>query len=127
MEKESSITNTEEEAAALCGTLAGVFHGTPAGILATEARGQREVLASDTMPVDLGGQRDAFERLGFVFGTAVPGDPLFQYVTLPQGWSKKRGNHSLWTTIVDETGKERVSVFYKAAHYDRCAFAQLVK
>jgi hypothetical protein len=70
-------------------------------------------------------ERQKFLDLGFTFGDPVPGDPLFQQATLPEGWSKQPTDHSMWTKIVDDRGVERVEVFYKAAYYDRSAFMRL--
>jgi hypothetical protein len=51
----------------------------------------------------------------------VPGDPLFCDATIPDGWTKKATEHAMWSSIVDTRGIEMVSVFYKAAFYDRSA------
>ena len=98
---------------------------TAAGILAQEARGQAEMVASDVLPTDISCGREALEALGFTFGEPVPGDPLFTAVTLPQGWSRRGSNHDMWSYIVDDLGRNRVAVFYKAAFYDRRAYATL--
>lgn len=87
-----------------------------------EARGQKELLASEVLPSEiLWCTQEDMEALGFVFGDLVKNDPLFRHVTLPQGWSRKGTEHSMWTAVVDERGIERVAVFYKAAFYDRSA------
>lgn len=98
------------------------------GIYAQEAQGQREVVNSTALPTDLGNGDDTdqdYEALGFVFGEVNPVDPLFRQATLPQGWTKQGTEHSMWSKIVDERGIERVSIFYKAAFYDRRAFMRL--
>jgi len=100
--------------------------GNPAGFIeASEARGQQELLESDVLPVDMSPSREAFERAGFKFGEPVQDDPIFVKATLPTGWSRKGSDHSMWTYIVDEQGRERVSIFYKAAFYDRSAHMSL--
>jgi hypothetical protein len=98
---------------------------TGAPIEAQEARGQQQLLTSDRMPVDLGGELEAFEALGFTFGTPDPADPLFMPATLPDGWAREGSAHAMWSYIVDQHGRRRVSVFYKAAFYDRSAHAGL--
>jgi hypothetical protein len=100
--------------------LAALFNALPGGIEAQEARGQRELVNSDTLPVDCR-DKSAFERMGIKFGDPVPGDSLFVYVELPNGWSKKGTDHSMWSKLVDDKGRERASIFYKAAFYDRKA------
>jgi hypothetical protein len=91
-----------------------------AGIEAQEAQGQRELLASTTLPSDIDDQ-NAFEALGFTFGPPVEGDPLFREATLPEGWKREGSEHAMWSYIVDARGIRRVNVFYKAAFYDRRA------
>lgn len=97
---------------------------TPGGIEAQEARGQAMLVQSDLLPIDLSPSREAFERVGFVFGE--PEDELFVRVTLPSGWARAAGKHQMWSTIRDGLGRERVGVFYKAAFYDRRSDARLV-
>jgi len=105
----------------------------PDGILGQEAQGQREIVNSTVLPVDMGWQREGepppqgqFEALGFTFGDVVDGDPLFRHATLPDGWRREGTEHSMWTGILDERGIPRVAVFYKAAFYDRKAHMSLV-
>lgn len=110
--------------AAQCGQMDNfIAASTPGGIEAQEKRGQVEQAKKQTLPQDL--KRAEFEALGFVFGE--PLDDLFVNVTFPTGWEKKPTDHSMWTDIVDETGKKRGAIFYKAAFYDRSAHAYLVK
>lgn len=94
--------------------------GDGSGIEAQEARGQKQLLESTVLPTR-GSEDPTFVELGFVFGDPVKGDPLFREATLPAGWTKKGTDHSMWTTIEDERGIERVAIFYKAAFYDRSA------
>lgn len=99
---------------------------TPGGIEAQEARGQAEQVRTQRLPKDFNGQtRGQFEKAGFVFGKDV--DDLFVSVAYPPGWTGKATEHSMWSKIVDEQGRERVSVLYKAAFYDRSAHAGLCK
>ena len=97
---------------------------TPGGIEAQEAAGQATMVAQEILPRDIiGADRAAFEALGFEFGE--PHDDLFVNAKLPAGWTKQATDHSMWSRIVDETGNERASIFYKAAFYDRRAFMTL--
>lgn len=100
--------------------------GGSGAIEAQEAQGQRELLQATTLPSDTRGRDTEFEALGFKFGDVVPNDRLFRETTLPAGWSKQGTDHAMHTRIVDERGIERVSVFYKAAFYDRRADMMLV-
>jgi hypothetical protein len=93
-----------------------------------EAAGQRELVNSNVLPVViLHSSKEDFLALGFTFGELVEGDELFCYATLPEGWSRQGTSHNMWSIIVDETGKERVAIFYKAAFYDRRAHMELTR
>lgn len=113
-------------------------------ILAQEKQGQTEMVHSDVIP-SKGTEnihdsywegntriqkdktkREEFEALGFVFGELVEGDEMFTKVTLPEGWSRQGSTHAMWSHIVDERGIPRVSIFYKAAFYDRDAFCDIL-
>jgi hypothetical protein len=104
-----------------------IFGGPAASrrIEESEKRGQQELVASDLFPTQLHDPREHFEELGFVFGDVVADDPIFQHCTLPPGWRREGGDHAMWSDIVDEQGRKRVEVFYKAAFCDRHAFARL--
>jgi hypothetical protein len=106
--------------------MAGALLGGPGYIEAQEAQGARELLASDVLPIDTHGTDDDFVALGFTFGDPV--DDLFRNVTLPEGWTRQAGaGDPRGSAIVDGRGIVRVSIFYKAAFYDRCASMYLVK
>jgi len=108
-----TITNTS--------ATASLLDAMPGMIEASERRGQSELVHSDQLPANMGDKRPSFERLGFRFGDPTPGDPLFIQATLPPGWSKRGTDHAMHSVIVDDAGRERVSIFYKAAFYDRRA------
>jgi hypothetical protein len=97
---------------------------TPGGIEAQEKTGQALLVASSNMPKEMWPSREAFEKIGFKFGNEV--DELFLSASLPPGWTKAATDHSMHSKILDEQGRERVSVFYKAAFYDRKANANLI-
>jgi len=112
----------------LAGALAG---GNPSDLIeSSERAGGQEILHGDSLPTEiLRGSESEFTGLGFVLGEPYPDDPIFRPATLPEGWSKKDGEHQYgyWNYIVDETGRERVAIFYKAAFYDRHAHMELIK
>lgn len=106
--------------------LLGAMGGNDRYIADMESTGQRQLVHSDRLPVKLNGDTDAdFEAVGFAFGEPDKADPLFRPATLPKGWSREAGDHSMWSYIVDAHGRRRVSIFYKAAFYDRDAFMSL--
>lgn len=85
-----------------------------------ERRGTRQSARSETMPT-----RDlrAYASIpGFRIGEVVADDPMFTYVTLPDGWVKKPSrDHSMYVDIFDDRGRKRGMYFFKNAFYDRRA------
>ena len=91
----------------------------------SEARGQRKLVCSDRMPIKGNFSTwEDLERLGFVRGEEK--DSLFVAAKFPEGWTRRRSNHNMWSYIVDEKGRDRIRVFYKAAFYDTDAHFELV-
>jgi hypothetical protein len=106
--------------------LAGAMSDGPSGYIERmEADGQRQLVGSTELPTQTRGTDDEFVKLGFAFGDPDSADPLFRPATLPHGWRKERSDHAMWSHILDEQGRRRVSIFYKAAFYDRDAFMSL--
>lgn len=94
--------------------------GTPGGIERQEASGQRALVRSQEIPIKLGSPKEMFEKLGFKFGRTV--DKLFQEAELPKGWTKVPSpSHSSYSYVLDDKGRARWMMYYKAAFYDRCA------
>lgn len=92
-----------------------------------EADGQRQLVESTVLPSNLkGSEQKQYEELGFIFGDVVADDPIFREATLPEGWKKVAANHTMWSYILDERGFKRVSIFYKAAFYERIADMSLI-
>lgn len=84
------------------------------------------ILPTDILPTDMGRHSDyntkaILEAAGVKFLGVVEGDDMFQYVALPQAWKKVATDHYMWSKLVDEKGRERARIFYKAAVYDRSA------
>lgn len=91
---------------------------TEGGVEAQEAQGQRKLVADQTLPRQMG-NREIYEKWGIEFGQAA--DDIFVFAILPEGWEKKPTEHSMWSDLVDEKGRKRAGIFYKAAFYDRSA------
>jgi hypothetical protein len=121
------ITNTTDEMRDPASQAALLAEGMVTGDAGTfiERAGQHELVHSDSLPSDCR-DKAAFEALGFTFGDPDPSDPLFMPATLPEGWEKRATDHSMGSVITDHLGRERVSVFYKAAFYDRSAHMSLI-
>jgi hypothetical protein len=88
-----------------------------------EATGHRDLIYSDKLPIE--GDWNILERWGVIKGAAI--DKLFYSCTLPVGWEKVPTKHPMWSTLVDERGLKRASIFYKAAYYDLDAHFHIVK
>ncbi|MBS1722559.1 MAG: hypothetical protein JSS66_06070 [Armatimonadetes bacterium] len=104
--------------------LDGALHGTPVEdcIDLQEKRGQAEMTHKERLPLKCG-DRELWEHLGFVFGE--PEDDLFVACTFPTGWSVVPTDHSMYSDIIDDQGRKRGSIGYKAAFYDQWAQANL--
>lgn len=126
---ENTAETMKEPANALAFLAAAMGPGGPSRAIEEQERaGQAQLVSSDRLPTGLsGGCADAdFEDLGFAFGEPDSHDPLFRPATLPEGWKRAASGHEMWSHIVDQLGRRRVAVFYKAAHYDRRAHMHVV-
>lgn len=100
-----------------------LFGGNPSAIEEQEAKGQKELEESQQLPIQCGYKdKKKLEQAGVVFGKPLKDDPLFCEAVLPNGWKVEKTDHSMWSNLVDEKGKQRAGIFYKAAFYDREAF-----
>jgi hypothetical protein len=108
--------------------LLGALSDGPSGYIeGMEAGGGRQLAASDLLPTDLSpADEGAWTALGFTLGDTVDGDPLFRHATLPEGWTRRSHQDPRGSDILDTRGIPRVSIFYKAAFYDRRASASIV-
>jgi len=114
--------NADPYANALIGLAVSMSAGPTAFIEEQERNGQAELVNSDVPPTEIsGGSRADFEAVGFVFGEPVERDDLFTHATLPAGWTRQGTDRAMHSSILDHLGRKRVSVFYKAAFYDRRA------
>lgn len=100
---------------------------TPGGIEAQEAAGQQSFVANETLPKENmhGCTREKLELMGIQFGEDA--DDIFVSVKLPSGWKKQATEHSMWSDLLDDKGRVRARIFYKAAFYDRSAHISLCR
>ncbi len=96
---------------------------TPGGIEAQEKRGQIEQSFRETLPLVGTEKREVWEKLGFVFGNTI--DRIFVEAKFPKGWRKQPTDHDMWSNLLDDKGRKRGAIFYKAAFYDRSAHISL--
>lgn len=121
--KKKKITETSKEPP-LTHFAGLMIMGSEAYITNQEKEGQREMVASEELPRDLNGVTEAeLIAMGFVLPPSVKTDrnDIFRPAKLPEGWIRKPSDHAMWSYIFDARGFRRVSIFYKAAFYDRSA------
>ena len=84
----------------------------------------QENVVNTLMAREMEPNKRVWEKLGFVF-SSIPGDDDLYNAIMPEGWSMRGTDHSMWTDIIDENNMIRGSMFYKAAFYDRRACMNL--
>ncbi|BCX13985.1 MAG: hypothetical protein KatS3mg085_517 [Candidatus Dojkabacteria bacterium] len=108
----------------LCLLLRAIMIGSSSeAIWGQEADGQSSVVGSDTfLPTKmLGNAKEVLEAAGVQFLGIVEDDPMFRYVVLPKGWQIVATDHPMWSNLVDNKGRTRAIIFFKATPYDRRA------
>lgn len=119
-------TSRRDSVVHLLGMLGG---GTSSYIEGMEKEGQNQLAKSTTIPSRLMDcTEDQLRSLGFELGpkpTKREEDQLFRPALLPKGWKIAPTDHSMWSDLIDNQGRVRGSIFYKAAFYDREAFMSL--
>lgn len=127
----SKITNTAAESnrdpAGHLGML--MVLGGDGAIERQEKDGQREVCASEMLPVKSStygcNADDVLRGWGIELGEPTAADPLFRPCKLPADWKIVPTDHDMWSRLVDDKGRVRAGIFYKAAFYDRKAHIAL--
>jgi len=77
------------------------------------------------LPVKINAHGDALEAANAMiksWGLELQGTKLFCTVEAPEGWEVVRTDHHLWTHLLDDLGRRRMTIFYKSAFYDTDAF-----
>lgn len=109
-------------AAAVSGDLVNFIAAvTSGGIEAQERAGQTSFVGNTTLPKDMSfaNSQETLKQMGITLGAEV--DDLFVEAQLPDGWTKRATDHAMWSDLLDEKGRKRAAIFYKAAFYDRNA------
>lgn len=119
-----SIKNTSKDP-----NIEWLFGGNPYAIEAQESRGQKELCASNQLPKTDGyyDVKEEYEKIGIKVIKETESDNIWYDVILPVGWKIEPTDHSMWSKLLDDEGKTRASIFYKAAFYDRSCHIHLVK
>jgi hypothetical protein len=108
-------------------------NGIDVAIERQESRGQQDLCNSQHLSTEMrcsygGPNSDAHEVLrswGVKVGKPVAGDDMFTDCQLPEGWGINSTGHAMWNDLVDDQGRKRGSMFYKAAFYDRSTHLDL--
>lgn len=116
------ITNTAKQSP-LTHLMDALLLGNTPAIELSEKRGQQELTQSQLLPAQCTDEtREALAAWGVVRGEPLPDDPLFCPATLPEGWTVEAAEHPMWSWLLDDKGRTRAKIFYKAAFYDRSAY-----
>lgn len=122
----SSLENTNSRPMEIH-ALGILAEGADSYIGGMEAAGQRQLVNSDRLPTSSHEGDEPYLALGFTFGDPDPRDQLFRPATLPPGWSRAGTDHNMHSSLLDEHGRKRAEIFYKAAFYDRRADMTLIQ
>ena len=66
------------------------------------------------------------EEIGIKIIDPVENDSLFYNVEFPEGWTRKRTDHGMYTDILDEHGRKRATIMYKPDPWDRAGYTRVV-
>ncbi len=94
-----------------------------------ERRKNQEFIGNPfTLPTPSSEDKERLEQYGVIFHAQVDNDPYFQYVTLPEDWSKQEvQGHNHQSQLIDEQGNVLAKMFYKAVPYDYFAKIELIE
>lgn len=106
--------------------LAVLLSGTEKTIHRQKVKGQQTIVNGTQLPKKMGNlSREELTTIGFEFGRDT--DDLFVECKLPEGWKKVRTDHSMYSDLLDEQGRRRASIFYKAVFYDSKAEMSMLR
>ena len=90
-----------------------------------ERDGQEDTQHNQLIPLELRNTtQENLLELGFTLGNPV-GDGLFRYGSIPKGWTLKKDCSGFHNYIIDKSGNQRGSIFYKASPYDASAYLRI--
>lgn len=95
-----------------------------------EAAGQRAMVNGQRLPRKIPHwQKVTWPEVCVAWGMKIVGevDDLFYNVDLADGWKIIATEHPMWTQLVDAQDRQRATIFYKAAFYDRRAHITLTE
>jgi hypothetical protein len=113
------IENTSERSP-LAHLMGATLNGSEKYITGMERAGTEQFAQSEQIPQRLMHGLTEEMLVSLRFELLPPGDDkLFRPAKMPEGWTKRTSDHDMWAYIYDALGFRRLSVFYKAAFYDR--------
>lgn len=106
--------------------LAGMMDSYKGGDVANyiyemEKAGQSQFVNSDTLPKQCDDKTMHMLAMWGIQTIESETDDLFQTVKLPNGWKRIPTEHDMWSHVIDDQGRVRIEVFYKASSHDRRA------
>jgi hypothetical protein len=120
--KEELPGKTRKETGGMEMLAMAMIMGSDNAIYHQEKCGQTSFVNSVDLPTRiLGGTDEQLTKMGIKLGEPYEDDKIFRPVELPEGWHKESTDHSMHSNLLDDKGRKRVSIFYKAAWYDRSA------
>lgn len=96
--------------------LAMITQSGPEAIVISERRGQKDLCNSTDLPIKEFWAWEILKAAGVK--NLGPSERLFNKAELPPGWKKEATSHSMWSDLLDEKGRKRAGIFFKAASYD---------
>lgn len=96
---------------------------------------RRDLCKSQLLPTKMrcplegrtGDARVVLGAWGVQIGEKLKDDELFTECKLPEGWAVKPTNHAMWCDLVDDKGRKRAAIFYKASIVGRKAHIDVLK
>jgi hypothetical protein len=80
---------------------------------------QRDLAVETKLPTPSSND-PVWAKMGVIFGEPVEGDKkFFRHATLPTGWKIVPTDHHMYSNLVDDKGRPRAQIGFKAAFYDR--------
>lgn len=67
-----------------------------------------------------GSNDPSWAKMGVIYGEPVEGDEkFFRHAQIPKGWKISPTSHYMYSNLVDDKGRPRAQIGFKAASYDR--------
>lgn|GEM_PF-2272873 len=74
---------------------------------------------------------ESLEAMGFELAETVPGDPIFRFAKIPEGWTKREEKHPHQTTdsagihLIDTKGRVRARIYFRNYYLASVRYVQM--